>query len=213
MSQEEKQENPQVSEEIQKTEQTQPRPSSMEEELVQLRQQLESKEQENKRLQDKYIRLYAEFENYKKRSARDLEETTRFANERLLKEFLTVVDNLERAIFHTKDHRDSARDFEKILEGLELIHKQCLEVMGKFGVTPFESYLQPFDPSQHQAMAQRESDEHETGTVIEEIQKGYRFHDRVLRPALVVVSKKMDSMTTGTEDKPEDEEASSDQER
>jgi len=182
----------------------------MEEELVQLRQQLESKDQENKGLQDKYIRLYAEFENYKKRSARDLEETTKFANERLLKEFLAVVDNLERAIFHAKNHRDSARDFEKIFEGLELILKQCLEMMGKFGVTPFESYLHPFDPSKHQAMAQRESDEHESGTVIEEIQKGYRFHDRILRPALVVVSKKTGFINTGTGCEPEEETASSD---
>jgi molecular chaperone GrpE len=155
-------------------------------ETAQLRQQLESKEQEIKGLQDKHLRLYAEFENYKKRAARDQEGFSKYANERLLKELLPVVDNLERAIFHTKD----AEEPIKILEGLELILKQCLEVMGKFGVTAFESHLQPFDPTKHQAIGQMETEELEEETVIEEIQKGYRLNDRILRPALVMVSKK-----------------------
>ncbi len=155
-------------------------------ETAQLRQQLESKEQEIKGLQDKHLRLYAEFENYKKRAARDQEEFSKYANERLLKELLPVVDNLERAIFHIKD----AEEPIKILEGLELILKQCLEVMGKFGVTAFESHLQPFDPTKHQAIGQMETEELEEETVIEEIQKGYRLNDRILRPALVMVSKK-----------------------
>ncbi len=170
-------------------------------EIAQLRQQLKSKEQEIKGQQDKYLRMYAEFENYKKRAVRDQEEFSKYANERLLKELLPVVDNLERAIAHTKDIKEPT----KILEGLELILKQCLEAMSKFGVTGFESHLQPFDPSKHQAIGQMESGEHEEGIVIEEIQRGYRFNDRILRPALVIVSKRknkddMDALPQGTSD-------------
>ena len=165
-----------------------------------MRQQLESKEQENKSLLDKYLRIYADFENYKKRVSRDLEESNKYANERLLKEFLSVVDNLGRAIFHTKDLREPTR----ILEGLELILKQCLEVMGKFGVSSFESHLQPFDPSKHEAMSEMQSDDHEDGTVIEEIQRGYRLNDRILRPAMVIVSrKKVSEEKANAEDSPE----------
>ncbi len=182
------------------SEETQPAPEmdTPEAEIAQLRQQLESKEQEIKVQQDKYLRIYAEFENYKKRAVRDQEEFSKYANERLLKELLPVVDNLERAIFHTKDTKEPG----KILEGLELILKQCLEVIGKLGVTGFESHLQPFDPSKHQAIGQMESEEHEEGTVIEEIQRGYRISDRILRPALVIVSKKKnkEDMTTFPQD-------------
>jgi molecular chaperone GrpE len=170
------------------SEETQPAPEmyTPEAEIDQLRQQLESKEQDIKNQQDKYLRMYAEFENYKKRAARDQEEFSKYANERLLKELLPVVDNLERAIVHTKDTKEP----EKILEGLELILKQFLEAIGKFGVTGFESILQPFDPTKHQAIGQTESEEHEEGTVIEEIERGYRLNDRILRPALVIVSKR-----------------------
>ncbi len=177
-------------------EETQPAPEvyAPEAEIAQLHQQLESKEQEIKSQQDKYMRLYAEFENYKKRAARDQEEFSKYANERFLKELLPVVDNLERAIVHTKDTKEPG----KILEGLELILKQCLEVMGKLGVTGFESHLQPFDPTKHQAIGQMESEEHEEGTVIEEIQRGYRLNDRILRPALVIVSKKKNKEDSAT---------------
>jgi molecular chaperone GrpE len=176
------------------SEETQPAPETYtsEAEIAQLRQQLESKERDITNQQDKYLRICAEFENYKKRAARDQEELSKYANERLLKELLPVVDNLERAIVHTKNSEVSG----KILEGLELILKQFLEVMGKLGVTGFESHLQPFDPTKHQAIGQMESDEHEEGTVIEEIQRGYRLNDRILRPALVMVSKKKNKEDT-----------------
>jgi molecular chaperone GrpE len=137
--------------------------------------------------------IYAEFENYKKRSARDLEEVQKYANERLLRELLPVVDNLERAIFHAKEFKEST----KILEGLELVLKQSLEVLGKFGVNGFESYLKPFDPAVHQAMGEIESEEHEGGLVIQEIQKGYRLNDRILRPAMVLISRKKALEETG----------------
>ena len=189
--------DPDVIMDREETEGTKP---STEEENAQLRQQLESKEQENKSLLDKYLRVYAEFENYKKRVARDLDESNKYANERLLKEFLSVVDNLERAIFHTKDLREPT----KILEGLELILKQCLEVMEKFGVSSFECQLQSFDPSKHEAMGEIESDEHKDGMVIEEIQRGYRLNDRILRPAMVIVSrKKVSGEKANPEDAPE----------
>ncbi len=110
----------------------------------------------------------------------------KFSNERLLKEILPIVDNFERAMLHSKDTQET----EKIQEGLELVHKQLLDVLSKFGVSTFESQLKPFDPTIHQALGQLESNEHEEGIVVEEIQKGYRLNDRVLRAALVMVSKK-----------------------
>jgi len=200
MPEEESAEIPVNSEMMKGKEETEGVEPGREEEYAKLRQQLESKEQENKSLLDKYLRIYADFENYKKRVSRDLEESNKYANERLLKEFLSVVDNLERAIFHTKDLREPTR----ILEGLELILKQCLEVMGKFGVSSFESHLQPFDPSKHEAMSEMQSDDHEDGTVIEEIQRGYRLNDRILRPAMVIVSrKKVSGEKANAEDSPE----------
>ena len=200
MPEEESAEIPVNSEMMKGKEETEGVEPCREEEYAKLRQQLESKEQENKSLLDKYLRIYADFENYKKRVSRDLEESNKYANERLLKEFLSVVDNLERAIFHTKDLREPTR----ILEGLELILKQCLEVMGKSGVSSFESHLQPFDPSKHEAMSEMQSDDHEDGTVIEEIQRGYRLNDRILRPAMVIVSrKKVSGEKENAEDSPE----------
>lgn len=156
--------------------------------------QLEEKTREAQDFQDRYLRTYAELENYKKRVAKDQEDLIKYSNEKLLKEILPVVDNLERAIFHAReakqDAKDADKDQDKILEGLGLILKQFLEALSKFGAVPFDSRLKPFDPTVHQALGQMPSDEHEEGMVVEEIQKGYFLNDRVLRPALVMVSKR-----------------------
>lgn len=142
--------------------------------------------------QDKYLRLAAEFENYKRRSQRDLNEAIKFANENLLKNLLPVIDNLERAIKCGKD----AGMANAVMEGVELTHKSFLETVEKLGLRQISSAGQPFDPSRHQAVAQVESDTLEANMVVEEFQKGYFLHDRILRPAMVTVSKEPSSEIT-----------------
>jgi molecular chaperone GrpE len=147
--------------------------------------------------QDKYIRLAAEFENYKRRAQRDQSDAIRYANEGLLKNLLSTLDNLERAIQCGKDAGASGA----LLEGVELTHKQFLETVEKLGVRQVSSTGSLFDPNMHQAVAQVESETAEPNTVVEEFQKGYFLHDRILRPAMVTVAKeKSDQTETITQD-------------
>ena len=147
--------------------------------------------------QDKYIRLAAEFENYKRRAQRDQSDAIRYANEALLKNLLSTLDNLERAIQCGKDAGASGA----LLEGVELTHKQFLETVEKLGVRQVSSTGSLFDPKMHQAVAQVESTTAEPNTVVEEFQKGYFLHDRILRPAMVTVAKeKSDQTETITQD-------------
>ena len=144
--------------------------------------------------QDKYVRLAAEFENYKKRAQRDQSDSVRYANESLLKNLLPTIDNLERAIKSGKD----AGTTGPLLEGVELTYKQILETVGKLGVRQISSAGDVFDPSIHQAVAQVESDTAEANTIVEEFQKGYFLHDRILRPAMVTVAKEKSEQTDPT---------------
>ena len=156
-----------------------------ENEIETLKTSLEGKSQEVKELRDKLLRSYAEIENYKKRTAKDREEWVNYANEGLLKELLTVLDNLSRA----KTHGELTPELSKWMDGVTLTIKQFEGLLTKFGVRPIEAVNRPFDPSVHQAMAQVES-EGEEGTIVEEYQKGYWLHDRVLRPSMVTIAKK-----------------------
>ena len=135
---------------------------------------------------DRVLRLSADFENYKKRSQREMTEFRKFANEALIKELLTVVDNLERAI--ASSPADTAEG-DCMLEGVDLTLKEILKVFEKFNVKPVEADGKPFDPNFHQAVMQEESEEHPENNVLKELQKGYLLHDRLIRPAMVVVSK------------------------
>ena len=152
--------------------------------------------------QDKYIRLAAEFENYKRRAQRDQSDAIRYANESLLKKLLSTLDNLERAIQCGKD----AGTTGSLLEGVELTHKQFLETVEKLGVRQVSSTGSLFDPNMHQAVAQVESETVAPNTVVEEFQKGYFLHDRILRPAMVTVAKEKSDKTetTSTQDTSEE---------
>jgi len=154
---------------------------------VELKEKLESKEQETKETYDRFLRLSAEFENFKKRSERQMIDFKKFANESLLKEMLPVVDNLQLALESLKEKEDSGGGLH---EGVELTLKEMLKILQRFGVEPIEAMEKPFDPSVHQAIMQEESDKHDEQTVIRELQRGYTIHDRLLRPSMVVVSKK-----------------------
>ena len=146
--------------------------------------ELAAKVEECTALNEKYLRLAAEFENYKRLTQRDQREQIRFGNEQLLKELLPVVDNLERAIKAAQlNSGDSA-----LVQGVELTLKQLSGTLAKFGVQAIESTGQEFDPHTHQAVSYGPSAEVPANRVLEEFQKGYRLHDRVLRAAMVSVS-------------------------
>ncbi|HEY5593884.1 MAG TPA: nucleotide exchange factor GrpE [Nitrospiria bacterium] len=162
-----------------------------------LRAELEQKNSEIKAAQDKQLRAYAEMDNYKKRMARDQMEQLRYANEKLLKELLPVLDNLERALSHIKDSPERS----PWMEGVELTYRQCLDVLKKFGVTPVASLGEPFDPSRHQAVTYLDTNALPENHVAEELQKGYLYHERVLRPSMVAVARKPSRPTT--EERPE----------
>jgi molecular chaperone GrpE len=149
-----------------------------------LQEALATKIEECKALNDRYLRQAAEFENYKRLAQRDQREQIRFGNEQLLKELLPVIDNLERALKSAKDKGGGGA----VLQGVDLTLKQMTAALAKFGVQPVATVGQPFDPTTHQAVSHAASDTVATGHVAEEFQKGYRLHDRVLRPAMVSVS-------------------------
>lgn len=148
--------------------------------------QLEAREQEAQENYDRLLRVSAEFENYKKRTTRELEEFRKFANQSLIKELLSVVDNLELAMNSTNGHE---KIDQGLLQGLEMTHREILKVFEKFNVKPIEAKGEVFDPTFHEAVMQEETDEYEANTVINELQKGYLIHDRLLRPSMVVVAR------------------------
>ena len=147
-------------------------------------QQRRSLEEEIKAVQDRYLRLAAEFENYKKRAQKDQAEYTKYALERLLRELLPVLDNLQRAL----QHAQRSGGTNGLIEGVELTCKQYLEVLSRFGVRPIPSVGLPFDPAVHQAVATVDPQGQAPNTIVEEYEKGYYLHDRMLRPSRVTVA-------------------------
>ncbi len=135
---------------------------------------------------DRLLRVSAEFENFKKRTSREMDELRKFSNESILKELLPVVDNLERAISSASEADGSSQG---VIKGVEMTQREILKVFSQFGVKPIEAIGQPFDPIYHQAIMQEETDEKPENTVTKEMQRGYLIHDRLLRPSMVVVSK------------------------
>lgn len=143
---------------------------------------------------DRLLRVSAEFDNYKKRSIREADEFRKFANEALLKDLLLVVDNLERAIDSANENGDANAC---VVEGVGMTRDEILKIFSKYGVSPVEAVGKPFDPAYHQAIMQEETDAHPENTVVSEMQKGYLLHDRLLRPAMVVVAKSASPGGTG----------------
>ena len=136
---------------------------------------------------DKYYRVHAEFENVRKRMERDKLEFLKYANEGLIAEFLTILDNLERSV---EAARTKHEDYDAFLKGIEMIMAHIHEMLKKNGVKPIQAKGQIFDPHSHEVLLQEETDEGEDGVVVEELQKGYYFQDRVIRTAKVKVAKK-----------------------
>jgi molecular chaperone GrpE len=145
---------------------------------------LAAKDDEVKSLNDRYLRLAAEFENYKRLAQRDQRDQAKFANETLLKDLIPIVDNLQRAVDFSKTSPGS----DQLTQGVQLTLKQFLETLSKFGVRQVSSVGEPFDPARHQAVAKIESDEQPENTILQEHQPGYLLHDRIVRPAMVTVA-------------------------
>ena len=136
---------------------------------------------------DRYVRLYADFENARKRVEREKQEFVKYANEELLIEFLNVLDDLERTVDAAKAKH---QDYEAFLKGVELVMAHLYEMLKQNGVKPIEAKGKKFDPHSHEVLMQEDRDDMEEGTVIEELQKGYTLADKVVRTAKVKVAKK-----------------------
>ena len=144
-----------------------------------------SPEAELAELKDKYVRLYAEFENFKKRVQRDKEDLSKYSREEVLYPLLPVIDNLEMALKHSGNGLS-----EGLVKGVEITLREFQRVTEKFGLTPISAVDKPFDPALHHAMTVVERPDLEDKTVVEEFRKGYMFGEKVLRPSLVAVSRK-----------------------
>jgi len=143
-------------------------------------------EKEYKELYDKYVRLHAEFENFKRRMTKDKQDAIKFANQELIRQILPFVDNLERSL----QHADEAKNIDALKEGIEMTLKDFLKTLERSGLEIIRAKGEPFDPNVHEAIMQEERNDLEPNTVVRELQKGYKLHGRVIRPATVTVSKK-----------------------
>jgi len=160
-------------------------PSTEETGLVEeLQGALAEKTEKFNELNDKYLRLAAEFDNFKRLAQRDQRDQIRFGNEDLLKELLPVVDNLERAIAASQNGGSG----NGLIQGVDLTLKQLTGALAKFHVIPVETIGRPFDPAAHQAVVSVSSPKVPELHVVDEFQRGYRLHDRILRAAMVSVS-------------------------
>ncbi len=153
--------------------------------IEELKKRLEEKEKEAKENLDRLLRTAADFENFKKRAAKEKEDYLKYANEDLIKSILPFIDNLERAV----NHAEKVVDTGVLIEGVRLTIQQVLQTLRRFGLEAFDSVGQPFDPERHEAMLMVETDQVEPNQVVEEFQKGYLLNERLLRPATVSVSK------------------------
>lgn len=134
---------------------------------------------------DMYLRTLADYENYRRRARREKEEALKYGVVPFLESLLPVLDNFERAL----DAADSSQDAQVLQEGIEMVYRQFLNVLSQAGLTMIETEGKPFNPYEHNAVAQVDAEETESGMVVEELQAGYRYLDRVIRPSMVKVSK------------------------
>ncbi len=132
----------------------------------------------------RYLRVQADFDNFRRRSRQEKEEFAKYASSKLIEQLLPILDNFERAIVTGKETTDT----ESILKGIDMVFRLLGQVLEQEGLKPIEAVGQPFNPEYHQAIMTVESAEHEEGIVLEEIQKGYNLKDKILRPSLVKVS-------------------------
>jgi molecular chaperone GrpE len=156
-----------------------------EEKIKALEQRLSVLETESQSLKDQLLRKIAEFENYKRRTEKEFIDHLEFANVELILEILPVIDDFERSL----QHMEESKDEDSHLEGIRLIYKKLFSTLEKRGLKPIDSVGEEFDPEQHQALMQVESDKYESGHIVEEHLKGYKLNDKVIRHSQVLVAK------------------------
>ncbi len=152
-----------------------------------------SPEEKIKELEDKLTRTFAEMENQRRRYDKEKEEAYEYGGYAFAKEALNLIDNLERSkqVLENDEKLKDTDALKKILEHLQIINKDIISIFSKNNIKPIECINKKLDPNFHQAMIEIEDDEKEAGTIIQEIQKGFTMKDRLLRPSLVGVSKKI----------------------
>ncbi len=157
--------------------------------VAQLREKLAAAEAERDEAKNRHLRTAADLENFRKRTAREREDMRKYGIDKVVLELLPVIDNLDRALEHAEK---SESGISSIIDGVRMVYRQFVTSLEKHGVASFDARGEAFDPTKHEAIQQIESAEHESNTVLEQYQKGYFLHDRLIRPALVAVSKKVE---------------------
>lgn len=149
---------------------------------------IESLQAKVKELQDQYLRVYADFENTKKRMLREKDQSLEYAYERFARDLLPVIDTLESALKSVEDSNNDDEVVKKIGEGVSLTLDNLLKILVKHGIEPIDTQGE-FDPNFHDAIMQVPSEAHEDGQIVAELQKGYKYKERVLRPSMVSIAK------------------------
>ncbi len=163
------------------------KPENETEEAVEEIDEVEALKQQLVAAEDKYARVHADFENIKKRLEREKYQSLEYAQEKLAKDIIPVIDSLEGAMKATKSDHPVEELLVKLEEGVELTMKQFLTILEKHGITQV-SEEEPFDPNIHHAVQQIDSEDHETGDIVSTFQKGYKYKERTLRDAMVIIA-------------------------
>lgn len=187
MTTEERNENlEEVEETVENTETTETEEEVVEEKTAEelLQEKVDNLEEELKQSEDKYLRLYAEFENFKRRKNKEIETNNVYKSQKVITEILPSLDNLERALQVESDNEE----IKSLLKGVEMVYEGLLNVLKSEGVELIETENAQFDPNYHHAVMQDEDSEKESGAILDTFQKGYKLKDRVIRPAMVKVN-------------------------
>lgn len=187
MTTEERNENlEEVEETVENTETTETKEEVVEEKTAEelLQEKVDKLEEELKKSEDKYLRLYAEFENFKRRKNKEIETNNVYKSQKVITEILPSLDNLERALQVESDNEE----IKSLLKGVEMVYEGLLNVLKSEGVELIETENAQFDPNYHHAVMQDEDSEKESGAILDTFQKGYKLKDRVIRPAMVKVN-------------------------
>ena len=187
MTTEERNENlEEVEETVENTEATETKEEVVEEKTSEelLQEKVDKLEEELKQSEDKYLRLYAEFENFKRRKNKEIETNNVYKSQKVITEILPSLDNLERALQVESDNEE----IKSLLKGVEMVYEGLLNVLKSEGVELIETENAQFDPNYHHAVMQDEDNEKESGAILDTFQKGYKLKDRVIRPAMVKVN-------------------------
>lgn len=173
-----------------KEEETQTAPQTEEQACWDGQEELEQLKEENKKLKEDYLRAYADAENTKRRCTQEIEKNNKYAISNFAKSLLSVADNLDRALKSIpEDKKDDCEHLKNLLTGVEMTQRELDKVFEKFGIKKMDIIGTKFDPNYHQVIQEVEDQEKPNGTIIRELQSGYMINDRILREAMVIVSK------------------------